>query len=366
MRTSRAKIIAMVGPAIDAPGGMSAVAETYRASGMFERCGIRYIPTYVAPGLVTQVRTMGRALLELTPLLVLGRVLLVHAHCASRGSFWRKAVICCLARCLSVPYLIHIHSGEFPVFYGQECGPVRQRVVRWVLRGAACVIVLTPSWLRAFNAIEPAARLRAIPNPIKVGIGQAMSSGGRGRNVLFLGRLREKKGVFDLIAALPEVAAMVPDVRFVLAGDGDQEAIRKITDALGRTEHVTMPGWVSGKDKAALLAEADVFVLPSYFEGLPIGVLEAMEKGVPVVATRVGGIPDVITDGQTGLLVEAGDVEGLARAISRCLTDPALATHVRKNARHLVETEFQVDKVVAQLESMYTESMQSGKAKAYD
>lgn len=279
---------------------------------------------------------------------------MMHAHSASRGSFWRKSVLCSIAQAFRVPYILHIHSGEFPVFFSQECGVLAQWWVRRVLRDAAAVVVLTSRWRAAFQEIEPTATLRVLPNPVRVPsqLGERKS---RGARVLFLGRMRQKKGVFDLVAASALVERDVPGVEFVLAGDGDLEAVREAARSCGVESRVTLPGWVAGKDKDDLLAQADVFVLPSYFEGLPVGVLEAMALGVPIVATNVGGIPDVVSDGVHALLVDPGDVAALAQAIKSLLVDRGLADRLRQNAYERARSVYSEQIVMSQLESLYRE-----------
>jgi glycosyltransferase involved in cell wall biosynthesis len=344
----------MIGPDLAAPGGMSAVATSYRDAGMFERERVQYVSTYCSPGIATQLKVMVSATRTCLTLFVLRRVRLLHAHSASRGSFWRKSFFCLIAEAFGVPYILHIHSGEFPVFYSQECSSLAQWWVRRVLRLAAAVVLLTPRLHVIFEAIEPAARFRVLPNPVRVPpLGKDQRS--QRTRVLFLGRMRQKKGVFDLVAATALVQRDVPGVECVLAGDGDLDAVREAARRCGLEGRVTLPGWVAGKEKDETLARADVFVLPSYFEGLPVGVLEAMAHGVPIVATNVGGIPDVVSHGVHALLVEPGDVEALAKAIASLLMNRGMADRLRHNAYERAKSVYSEETVMSQLESIYLE-----------
>jgi glycosyltransferase involved in cell wall biosynthesis len=172
-------------------------------------------------------------------------------------------------------------------------------------------------------------------------------------NVVFLGLIGKKKGVFDLVRAVPIVRKQVPQARFFLAGDGDIDAVRDLALSLGVSEAVHLPGWVAGRDKDALLASADVLVLPSHFEGLGLCILEAMAYGVPVIATRVGGIPDVVEDGVTGLLVEPGDVERLADRLVALLLDAELRQRVRVAAFKRVRERYSVEAVFEAIRQCY-------------
>lgn len=344
-------IALMVGPALDAPGGMSAVANTYADAGWFEREGVRYLSSYEGPGLLRQLRVFGRALALTSGLLLRGRLRLLHVHSASRGSFWRKALLCLLARLAGRPYVFHVHSGEFPTWLQARSLPVRAWV-RWTLRGAARVLVLTPGWATQLQQALGPLRVAVAWNPIALPHGLAPAAAPAVPVVLFLGRLRDKKGVFDLLEAWPRVLTACPQARLLLAGDGELAAVAARAEALGVAASVSLPGWLDGARKAAALREAAVFVLPSYFEGLPIGVLEAMAAGVPVVATPVGGLPDLLCDGQDALLVPPGDVAALAAALTRLLGDAGLAARLRETAWQTVQRHA-VDKVCAELSALY-------------
>ena len=125
--------------------------------------------------------------------------------------------------------------------------------------------------------------------------------------------------------------------------------------AAGLGNAVTFAGWVRGEEKLALLQEAALLALPSYAEGVPIAVLEAMAAGLPVVTTPVGGIPDLIADGRNGLLVQPGDVPALASAINRLLDDPALRGAMGDLNRQQVVAEYDVPRYVDRLLALYTD-----------
>lgn len=342
----------MVGTSLVAPGGMTSVVRAYLDGGVFERWNVIYLASYENPGYFKQLKTVGAALLRFLRLLLRREVVLLHIHSASRGSFWRKSIFCTIANVFGVPYLFHLHSGEFLVFYEQENGFCRRAWVRRILRNAARVVVLTESWRCQIEKVEPSANIVVLSNPVE--IPQAMFSARSIRqNVLFLGRLREKKGVFDLVSAIPNVLKKIPGAIFVLAGDGDIDSVKERARDLGVEHAVQCVGWVDGEDKKKLLNEADVFVLPSYFEGLPIGILEAMAFGVPVVTTPVGGIPDLIIHRVNGLLIEPGNLVELADAIVEILTKEMLRNRISEAAFLQVRQKYSTELVVDKLSDIY-------------
>jgi glycosyltransferase involved in cell wall biosynthesis len=212
------------------------------------------------------------------------------------------------------------------------------------------VIVLSERWRTVISQIEPESKIAVLPNPVVTAEHSAQPIGHR---VLFLGRLREKKGVYDLIRCLPELSKLYPDVVFVLAGDGELDQVAALAEQLGVKQHIELTGWIAGEDKQKALASADVFVLPSYFEGLPVCILEAMAQGVPVISTDVGGIPDICRDGIDGLLVKPGDLVALTSAFARLFADMQLKQALIASARARIDTEFAMPVVLSHLGDIY-------------
>jgi glycosyltransferase involved in cell wall biosynthesis len=168
--------------------------------------------------------------------------------------------------------------------------------------------------------------------------------------VLTVARLDAQKGVTHLLDA----AAVVPDAVFAIAGDGpDRAMLEARASALGLTERVRFLG--HRRDVPALLASADLFVLPSLYEGLPLAALEAMAAGVPVIATAIGGTSEIVRDGETGTLVPPGDGAALGVAIARVLADRDAAARLARAARALVQREFSVESMVRGVSRVYEE-----------
>ncbi|MCL4408927.1 MAG: glycosyltransferase [Gammaproteobacteria bacterium] len=166
--------------------------------------------------------------------------------------------------------------------------------------------------------------------------------------VLSVARLDKQKGHRYLL----EAAKQVPEALFVLVGEGDERAdLETYAVSLGLLDRVFFTGFRN--DVPRLLAQCDVFVLPSLYEGLPISILEAMEAAKPVIATTVGGVDEEIIDGETGLLVPPADSEALAGAIRRLLADHALCRKLANAGRNRVRSVFSVQAMMQQLTQLY-------------
>ena len=266
-----------------------------------------------------------RALGALTWRLATRRYRLLHVNMTQRGSTFRAFFVVLLAWLARTPVVLHLHSSEYRAFVESLPLPA-VALVRWMFHRAARVVVLGDVWAGYTRAALrlPADRVEVIRNAVPGPDFLPPRSGAGEVHILFLGQVGVRKGAGDLIDALgsPEVAGL--RWRATFAGDGDVEPYRRRTSCLGLDRRVRFTGWVDQDAVRAELKAADVMVLPSYAEGLPLSVLEALAHGLTVISTPVGAIAEVIEDGVTGLLVQAGDVDGLARALERVISDGAL------------------------------------------
>ena len=344
----------MVGTDLTGMGGIRTVVQGYIDAGLFDRVDCTYVTTH-RPG--SHWRKLVAALTGWMQVAVRLHTLdapLVHIHLSSRASFWRKAVVCALARLARRPYLLHAHGSEFADFY-EECSPAAQRIVRTVLANATLVLALSEAWRTTLQRISPRARIEVLMNavPLPPRAEQRRLTGGR-PNLLFFGEIARHKGVLELTRAFGEVAPALPDLQLVFAGTGRAVAeTRALSTRLGLEGRIEFTGWLESERKRAVLADATIFVLPSYVEGVPMALLEAMSLGLPVIATPVGGVPEIVTHEVDGLLVPPGDVTALAAAITRLMNDPQLRERLGRAARATIAARFSLDTAVEQLLGFY-------------
>jgi colanic acid/amylovoran biosynthesis glycosyltransferase len=167
---------------------------------------------------------------------------------------------------------------------------------------------------------------------------------GRGKRLLFVGRLAAAKGLPVLIEALSIVRKRFFDVELTIAGDGpDRQELQSMAQRLEIGNAIRFLGYQSQAQVRGLLAETDVFAMASFAEGVPVVLMEAMAAGVPVVATRIAGVPELVDDGISGLLVPPGDVASLALGIERLLQDAALRNRFAVSGRQKVAVEFNTE-----------------------
>jgi glycosyltransferase involved in cell wall biosynthesis len=346
--------IVMIGTGLDTRGGVSAVVRVYAEQGLLERHGVRYIATHCDGSKWRKLRQAVGAWLRYMGLLLRGGVALVHVHSASGPSFWRKSAFVLPSLLFGVPVVLHMHGGGFMHFWQRAHWPGRQALIRAVFERSAVVLALSDQWRAALQRLFPAARVRTLVNPVPLPADAAPLDGAV-PTVLYMGLLAREKGVFELVEAWAQVQRACPSARLLLGGVGQDAALREAAQLLGVGESVELLGWVSGEEKQRRLGEAWVLALPSHAEALPMAVLEAMAQGVPVVASRVGGIPLAVREGQDGLLMEPHDVPALADALLRLLQDDELRRRMGASAREHVQQRFSAVVTLPQLSLLWEE-----------
>lgn len=333
-------------------GGIASVLHVYRARGLFREAECRFLATTVDGSKLRKLLVASSALFRFVWLAISGQAGLLHVHAASFGSFWRKRLFVGIASRFSVPVIYHLHSGLFRRFYDDELDDTGREKARRMLKMCQCVFCLnseTKRWLESI--LDAEVRVAVFPNPIE--IRDVPPRRNDRPSVLFLGRLVREKGVYELLRAFHSICRSRPGLALVLCGIGPEEAgLRRLALDLGIASKVIFPGWVDDIRRSELFAEASVFALPSYAEGLPMSILEAMVAGVPVVATAVGGIPDMLDHGACGLLVPPRDEVQLTEALARALDAPQAQLGVSRAAQRVREL-YAADAVLRQLRSEY-------------
>lgn len=348
METKRLKVL-MIGPDRSVHGGISGVVNNYYDAGLDRLIDLCYIGTMVEGSkgkkLVQAVRAYFRFLCKLS------HYEIVHVNMASDSSYYRKSVFIRTAKACRRKVVIHQHGGDFQSFYEKELSDRGRRSVKKVLSMGDAFLVLGTAWKDFFGTIIDRERITVLPNAIRIPEGMAKQYGTH--RILFLGRMCRAKGIGELLSVMPKLRGLYPDVRLYLAGIWEEQDLQDAAMALG--ESVVDLGWISGAEKQRYLQECDIFVMPSYFEGQPVSVLEAMANRCGIVASRTGGIPDLILEGETGLLAEPGDEEGLAQGLLRLLGDAGLCRMLGENACSKVRAEFAIENNIKQLLSVYEE-----------
>lgn len=347
----RTKVV-MLGPDLKDQGGMAAVEHVYLAAWDKTRYDLRHLGTYDSNA--AQRVKLFMALRAFALLFYWGitwRPDVVHLHFAAGVSFYRKSIFVLLARLLRLKIILHCHAPNFDVFY-EKRGKRNQRYIRWVLDSADRLIVVAEQWRKCFEDMGLRVPIITLYNSVTCPPDIQRATNGT-PIVLTLGRLGERKGTYDILQAVPQVLANGLEADFWLGGDGEVEQVKSRLTAEPWGEHVRLLGWVRGEEKEKALAQASIFLLPSYLEGLPVAILEAMAYGLPIISTPVGGIPEAVVNGETGFLIEPGDVDDMVQKLTLLLHDAELRLKMGTSAKKRMIEKFDVDAVMEQLYKTY-------------
>lgn len=237
---------------------------------------------------------------------------IIHIHGASYASFWRKSFFIIIAKIFRKEVIYHIHGGGFKKFSKEH-----SKCVNYILSKVDIVVVLSESWLTFFHEELKCKDVRIIHNIIEEPVYTDKESKNKNECVfLFLGLICKNKGVYDLLQIIKNNEEVYRGKnKFIIGGNGETDDLLNFIKTNNLEDIVEYAGWVSGKKKADLFNLADVYILPSYFEGLPISILEAMSYHLPIISTNVGGIPEIVRNGINGFLINPGDIEALTKSI---------------------------------------------------
>lgn len=252
------------------------------------------------------------------------------------------------------PMVLHIHGGRFVMQKIES--PLLKTAATRLIGSAGRVIVLSKAEGEQILKLVPEAKIVVLPNAIATDQFPLRAREWRRKNILYLGRLDKAKGLADMVEACRMLTAQGFKFTFTCGGTGPDEAefARAMIEVLG--EDFRFAGVVSGEEKLRTLNEADVFLMPSRFEGLPLALLEAMACGcVPVVSDR-GAIPTVVEDGRNGFLVEPGDLTQIVGRLKFLLSEgePGWEEY-RRNARDTVRDRFDITQYLERLATVYQE-----------
>ncbi len=306
----------------------------------------------------------GQDLVTLVKLIRLIRRLrphVVHTHTAKAGTLGRLAAWFC-----RVPVIVHTYHGH--VFHGYF-SPAKTRlfvaIERWLARRTTCLVAVSEQERHDVLAlgIGRAGRFTVVPLGLDL---DALLHAERRRGELraelrvpdtdrlvgIVARLVPIKQHERFIEMAARLASQDPRLRFVIVGDGERRAeLEGLVAAVGLSAQTHFLGWRADLDR--VYADLDVVVLTSRNEGSPVALIEAMAAARPIVSTRVGGVPDVVADQTTGLLVPLGDPQALADAVRRVLDDAALAARLGAAARAAVEARYDAQRLLADVDRLY-------------
>jgi glycosyltransferase involved in cell wall biosynthesis len=286
---------------------------------------------------------------------------ITHIGTAFGLSFLKNSVCILISRLLGCKVLLHPHCSFASLYLNHQ--KWWQWYFRQIVRWVHGVIALSSEWKR-LHEFMPGCQIYILPNGINlmpylaIACERFENPAQKDKvNILYLGYLGQAKGSFDLIQVAQQLDCTNVKVSFNLVGDelrpGEINRLYKVIAQADLRADVKIHSSVTGAEKLAYFNNADIFIFPSYAEGLPLAVIEAMASGLPIVATKVGGIPDLVQDGVNGLLVDPGCPEQLAVALERIITDDQFRQSMQEMNARKAREHYNIEQHVAGLVEIY-------------
>lgn len=279
------------------------------------------------------------------------KIKIIHIHTASYNSFWRSSLFINVAKLFNKKVVLHIHGGGFKEFFASS-----PKKISKALEKCDVLIVLSEYWKRFFSDITKRPCVEIVNNiiPYPSIDNRLKNTKSPIVNFLFLGLISEQKGIFDLVSTIAENKSSLRNkMTLSIGGLGKTTQLTEYIDEYKISDIVKYKGWVAGKEKIEMLNSSDVFILPSYTEGIPISILEAMSYNLAIISTPVGGIPEIVKNRVNGLLVNPGDKKMLYNAIMDTIKNPNDRVKMGIESGKCIKPHFP-DSIACQLASIYS------------
>ncbi len=363
MKKDRIRVL-MVGPDRQVHGGISAMVNIYYEAGLADRVQLKYIGT-MKEG--TKARKLAVAVLAYFEFLSSLRCCdIVHVNASSDNSFMRKSLFVRAAKKRGKKIVFHQHGGDFQNYFENQISEKRRRYIREILDMADVMLVLTDSWKEYFGKLTDKDKIIVMPNGILTegtsasykgvyGSGSAHASGNEAvhdlQKVLFLGRICKDKGVTELLEAMDRIHEKKPSARLYIGGVFEDDSYTAEFEK--RSVYVKYLGWVEKEEKDRAFSECGIVAVPSYFEGFGLTVIEGMLRGCCIVASDVGGIPEIVEDGRDGLLVKPKDSVSLEEALLKVMDKEIDVDSMVRGGREKVLEKYSAELIVQRIVEIY-------------
>ena len=360
-KNNRKTRICMIVQQKDVKGGIASVTNGYYGSYLEEKYDIRYVESYCDGSAFKKLIKALKGYFRYKRILKYYKPDLVHMHTSFGPSFYRLQPFLYKAKKYGIPVINHCHGADFDNFFINASDWKKKRILE-VYSMFDKVVVLSEEWRKRFLNIVPDEKIAVIHNYSKPKSWEEVYPWIDGRfkrkQVVFHGEIGERKGGFDLPEIIKNTVSQMPDTGFVICGDGDKDTVGKICSEIEmkcKGADVLFPGWVRGNKKDGILKESSVFLLPSYHEGQPMSILDAMSYGLPIVSIEVGGIPELVENGRNGYLAKPGDAGQMAEGIVKLLSDRSGYESATRESLDIAFSKYSFEAHAKKIEEIYDE-----------
>lgn len=328
-------------------GGMVSVAKNYVNYKNWKKTEIIYIPTHIDGNVIKKVIFFLFAYVKIFILCFFSKFDIAHLHVAERGSMKRKLMIMKTCHFFKKKVIMHHHGGFFDNEY-EKMNYKDKEKIRKMLESADLNIVLSQSLINSLKEKAPNSKVDYLYNAVYIYSSNLYNL--NAKNILFLGKICKEKGIYDLLDAIAKIDKVLDkNTKLYICGEESDTNVRNYIKKLGIENRIKKIGWINNQEKQQVFSDCYVNVLPSYYERLPMTILESMSYGIPSITTNIASIPEVIQNEYNGFLIKPGEVDKLGELLLK----KKEINKVSKNAYNTIKEKFQMKYNVEKLEKLY-------------
>lgn len=339
--------VLMIGPGGN-KGGIASVIQTYKKNYK----GIHFLSSYPESTGASKLLHFIRCFLSTYKILRSNKeVTIVHLHVASKGSFIRKSILLVLAKLHRKSVVFHMHAGAFNRFYGKTY--LKNLMIKRLMAWSDNVICLSEEWRSFYVNTLKLNQTSILGNPVDKINCYIKEQKHETVNLLYLGKICDDKGIFELVSVLSQNEMYLEGkIKLSIAGFGETGRLIEFIHTLDYIKNIEWLGWIEGEAKEKAICTCDVFILPSFYEGLPVSIIECMMCAKPIIATRVGGTPKLVENGVNGWIYQAGDRDALDAILNDVVIQKDKLELFGMNS-HTKAQEFHPAKIKTELIALY-------------
>lgn len=336
------KKVLVLATGLSTKGGITSVLKIYNKMSFWENWNCYWLETHSDKNAINKILVFFKAFLLF--IFLINKFTIVHAHVSWKISAIRKLPFLIISKIFRKKIILHMHASSETTYLKHP------KLYKFLFQLADKIVYIYPSYI---DKLDNKYATTLIYNPVDGNYYSDLSN--KRKQIFFAGSIIKEKGVFDLINSFSLIVEKNKEWKLLIAGNGELKKCKKMIDELSLKKNIELLGWVQGEKKQNLLIESTIFCLPSYSEGLPMSIIEAWKYGAAVIATPVGGIPDIIKDGFNGKLVNAGDITELSKALNALMNNHIKRNFFIKNSKDLFYDHFSFEKIESQISNLYLE-----------
>ena len=336
----------MVGSAEQSGGGVASVIRLMKTMPFWRKYNCGWLGTQIQRGYGVKLWYAIKAYFK--ALLTIWKYDIVHFHTVpDKICLVIQLPVLLLAMLGRKKVIMHIHMGN------QLEDHTRNKLFIWCLNRADCVVLLAKKWQHLFECLYPMVKVKTAVIYNACAPTPAVDYSLKEKSIIFAAHLDENKRADLLLEAWKGLKEDYPDWHVTIMGNGDVEGYQRMAHEMGLADCVTFTGYITGKQKEDIWNKASIYCMCSHHEGFPMVVLEAWARGIAVVTTPVGGLPDVIEEGKNCLTFDFGDANGLSQNLRMLMDAPELRRSMAEYSKVFGEKTFSTDKISEVIDDLY-------------